>query len=166
MKTLSPIRTLTLALATALAAFGARADLPEESWWQRDGSTVGVHVQDQGFCAIATEPAAPDTLWLVRGEVVDGRLVESERRALGHAAPAAAPTASNDAAAQRLDPPDFFVQPTAMVERERTTEAPRGSFAIYQPLGHAPSNTLWLSLAWHCGDPEQVDKMAALHGAE
>lgn len=166
MKILSPIRTLTLALATALASFGARADLPEESWWQRDGSTVGVHVQDQGFCAIATEPAAPGMLWLVRGEVVDGRLVESERRPLGHSAPAAGPSVPSDVASQRLDPPDFFVQPTAMVGRERTTGSPRGSFSIYQPLEHAPSDTLWLSLAWHCGDPEQVDKMATLHGTE
>lgn len=166
MKTLTPIRSLTLALATALASFAARAELPEESWWQRDGSTVGVHVQDQGFCAIATEPAAPGRLWLLRGGVVDGRLVEAERRPLGRAASAAVPSASGDVTAQHLDPPDFFVQPTAMVGRERTAEAPRGSFTIYQPLDHAPDDSLWLSLAWHCGDPQQVDRMAGLHGAD
>ncbi|MFT3953308.1 MAG: hypothetical protein QM722_02535 [Piscinibacter sp.] len=161
MKTLLTLRSLTLAVATVLASLAAHAALPEESWWQRDGDTLGLHVQEQGFCAISTDHAVPATLWIVRGELVDGRLVEASRKPLG-----AAPVASLETPTQRLDPPDFFVQPTAMVSRERTTDTPRGSFAIYQPLSHAPSDSLWLSLAWHCGDAEQVDKMAALHGPE
>lgn len=161
MKTILPIRSLTLAAATALASLAAHAGLPEESWWQRDGDTLGLHVQEQGFCAVATDSATPATLWLVRGEVVDGRLVEASRKPLG-----GAPAVSHETTPQRLDPPDFFVQSTAMVSRERTTETPRGSFAIYQPLHRAPSDSLWLTLSWHCGDPEQVDRMAALHRDE
>lgn len=161
MKTMRPIRSLTLAAAAALASLAAHAGPPEESWWQRDGDTLGLHVQDQGFCAITTDHSARPTLWIVRGQVIDGRLVEASRRPLG-----AAPAVSGETASQRIDPPDFFVQPTAMVSRERTIDAPRGSFTLYQPLAQAPSDSLWLSLAWHCDDPAQVDRMAALRAGE
>ena len=59
-----------------------------------------------------------------------------------------------------IDPTDFFVQPTAMVQRDRDARHPRGEFTLFEPLAAAPSPGLWLDLAWHCSAPEAVDKVA------
>lgn len=157
MTTPLPIRTLVLAAATALASLSAHAALPEESWWQQGDTTLGVQVEGPAFCAVAAQRSAPANAWIVRGEVVDGRLVEASRM------PLRGPGAAALQAATAIDPPDFFVQPTAMVSRIRTSDSPRGDFTIYQPLTQAPSNALWLDLAWNCGGEVEVDKLSALH---
>lgn len=178
MKTFSN-RSLLVAATAALTTLCAQAAPPEESWWQQDGgslhvnghsyplrTTMGVQVGDAAFCAVAAFRSMDENVWLVRGKVVDGRLVEASRTPIRGPVVTQAPHEPlpqrlRDLLPQRLDPPDFFVQPTAMVSRHRTTFAPRGSFAVYEPLAQAPSSSLWLDLAWHCGDEAQVDKLAA-----
>lgn len=178
MKTFTK-RSLVAAAATALTTLCAQAAPPEESWWQEDHGTLsvnsrvyplstvfGVQVDDAAFCAVAAFRSMEENVWLVRGRVVDGRLVEVGRTPIRGPAVALARDEArrqvlHQLLPQRLDPPDFFVQPTALVSRHRTTQAPRGSFAVYAPLPQAPSTSLWLDLAWHCGERAEVDKLAA-----
>lgn len=161
MKTLITIRTLALAAATALASLSAHAGPPGESWWQLDGGTIGLHVEAGSFCAVAADPAARQQGWILHGQVIDGRLVEAGRRPIERPASALLHDTQRETLPQRLAPPDFFIQPTALVSRDRTTEAPRGYFEIYRPLAQAPSSSQWLALAWHCGEEAEVDKLAA-----
>lgn len=178
MKTFS-IRALFATSAAALTTLSAQAAPPEESWWQQDGgtlhvngqtyplsTTMGVQVDGAAFCAVAAFRSMEENVWLVRGQVIDGRLVEASRTPIR--GPAVAQVRDErrqqvlrEMLPQRLDPTDFFVQPTALVSRHRTTFAPRGSFAVYEPLPQAPSTSLWLDLAWHCGEEAEVDKLAA-----
>ena len=176
-------RSLLVAAAAALMSLCAQAAPPEESWWQQDGGTlsaeghvyplgtiIGVQVDGAAFCAVAAFRSAQENVWLVRGTVIDGRLVEASRTPIRGPAVALAHDESRqqmlrELLPQRLDPPDFFVQPTALVSRHRTTFAPRGSFAVYQPATQAPSASLWLDLAWHCGEEAEVDKLAAAAGS-
>jgi hypothetical protein len=178
MKTFSN-RSLLVAAAAALTTLCAQAAPPEESWWQEDSGTlsvnsrvyplstvIGVQVDDAAFCAVAAFRSMDENVWLVRGQVIDGRLVEASRTPIRGPAVAQADDEGRrqmlrELLPQRLDPPDFFVQPTALVSRHRTTFAPRGSFGVYQPLPQAPSASLWLDLAWHCGEQAEVDKLAA-----
>lgn len=178
MKTF-PNRSLLVATAAVLTTLCAHAAPPEESWWQQDGGTlsvagrdyplvtmIGVQVDDDSFCAVSAFRSMEENVWLVRGMVVDGRLVEASRTPIRGPAVALARDEGRlqvlrELLPQRLDPTDFFVQPTALVSRHRTTFAPRGSFAVYRPVAQAPSTSLWLDLAWHCGEEAEVDKLAA-----
>lgn len=159
MKKTPVIRSITLAVATAAFALGAHADLPDESWWRlgRDAAapaTLGLMVDGARFCGIAAAGAAQERVWILRGRVVDGRLVESSREPLRGPVDA---LEEGDA----LDPTDFFVQPTAMVQRERSAQHPRGDFTLFEPLQATPGTSLWLDMAWHCNDGRDVDKVAA-----
>jgi hypothetical protein len=178
MKTFSN-RSLLVAAAAALTTLCAQAAPPEESWWQEDHGTlsvnsrdypmstvIGVQVDDAAFCAVSAFRSMDENVWLVRGQIVDGRLVEASRTPIRGPAVAQARDERrqqmlHELRPQRLDPTDFFVQPNALVSRHRTTHAPRGSFSVYQPLPQAPSTSLWLDLAWHCGEEAEVDKLAA-----
>ena len=142
----------TLALATTLGAFApaAIAQGPNEAWWQAGGATIGLHVQGRHFCGIS---AAPQGVWVLRGEVVDGRLVETDRLpARGERAAGAASDAPRDT--------DYFMQPTALVRRDRSEARPRGEFALLEPLPAAPSATLWLDMVWSCSRESELDKLA------
>ncbi len=171
------IRPLLLALTTALCAFGARAQEAQESWWRLDNgsltvngttfpmtTTVGLSVDGDHFCGVTAFRAMDENVWVLRGHVVDGRLVEDSRTPVRgpilHAAPTQMPDAVRALLPQRLDPTDFFVQPTAVVRRDRTNHHPRGVFAVYEPLRGAPNDALWLDMSWHCSAPEAVDKVA------
>lgn len=152
------LRSLALAATAALFSLGAHAELPAESWWQGGDAaapsmTLGVTVERQNFCAVAVDGSASQRLWLLRGRVVDGRLVEDSRTVVRGSADA-------EVDDEVLDPTDFFVQPTAMVQRDRDAQHPRGEFTLFEPLAAAPSPGLWLDLAWHCSAPEAVDKVA------
>ncbi len=152
------IRSLILAAAGAAFAFGAHAELPGESWWQIGGetapaATLGLTVEGGSFCAIAATGGAQERAWVLRGQVVDGRLVEHSRTALRGPVDA-------DTDDERVDPTDFFVQATAVVQRERNVQHPRGDFTLFGPLRSAPSGALWLDMAWHCSAEEAVDKVA------
>lgn len=183
MKTF-PNRSLLAAAAAALTTLCAQAAPPGESWWRQDGGTqsagsrahpistiIGVQVDGAAFCAVAAFRSTQENVWLLRGKVVDSRLVEASRTPIR--GPAVVQARDEDRQRmlrellpQSLDPPDFFVQPTALVSRHRTTFAPRGSFAVYQPVAQPPSTSLWLDLAWHCGEEAEVDKLAAAAHAE
>jgi hypothetical protein len=178
MKPLSN-HALFVAAAATLMTLSAHAAPPGESWWRQDGgtlsvagrdyplsTTIGVQVDGAGFCAVTAFRSMEENVWLVRGQVVDGRLVEAGRTPIRGPAVVQARDEGHqqmlrELLPQRLDPPDFFVQPTALVSRHRTTFAPRGSFAVYEPVPPAPSTSLWLDLAWHCGEAAEVDKLAA-----
>lgn len=152
------IRSLALAATLAACSFGARAELPGESWWRMGGgaapaATMGVVVEGPSFCAVAATGPAQGSVWILRGRVIDGRLVERSRTVLRGAAEA-------DDDEDAVDPTDFFVQPTAMVQRERSLQHPRGDFTLFEPLRAAPGNALWLDLAWHCSAEEAVDRLA------
>lgn len=152
------LRSLALAATAALFSLGARADMPAESWWQGADAatpavTIGMTVERQNFCAVAVDGGASQRLWLLRGRVVDGRLVEDSRRMVRG-------SSEVEVDDDRLDPTDFFVQPTAMVQRERDAQHPRGEFTLFEPLAAAPSPGLWLDLAWHCSAQDAVDKVA------
>lgn len=157
MKTTSLTRSLALAV-TAAFALGAHAATPAESWWQLgDGSTpaatLGLAVEGGRFCGIVADAAPQPRVWVLRGAVVDGRLVEHSRSTLRG-------TADVPADEDQVDPTDFFIQPTAMVQRERSVQHPRGEFTLFEPLRAAPGTTLWLDMAWQCSAPEAVDKVA------
>lgn len=142
---------LTLALVLSGAAFPslASAQTPSEAWWQGGDTTLGLHLEGRSFCAIS---AAPRGTWVMRGRLVDGRLVEADRqlaRGLRMAADTEPPEAT-----------DYFVQPTALVRRERSAERPRGEFALYEPLTAAPSASLWLDLVWACSRDTEIEKLA------
>lgn len=150
---------LSLALATTAAAFTstAQARWPEESWWRAGDATIGLHVQGRHFCGIS---AAPQGTWVLRGRVVDGRLVESDRERMRGARPVGA-----DAGAP--SDTDYFVQPTALVRRDRSDERPRGVFDVLEPLPDAPSATLWLDMVWSCSRESDLEKLAeSPRGAE
>ena len=156
MKTM--IRTLALAALAAALTPPARAALPEEGWWRLDGEALGMHVEGDSFCGIA---AKQGSVWLLRGRVVDGRLVQQSRSAIR--GPAAAPSRDGrlqQALRQSADPTDYFVLPTSLVSRERTAEQPRGEFAVFEPLTVAPSSTLWLDMVWGCSKEVEVEKVA------
>ncbi len=141
---------LTLALATAAFAASAGAQSPDEAWWQQGDATLGLHVHGRRFCGIS---AAPQGVWVLRGRVVDGRLVETDR----------VPVRGGQAAAASANAPqdtDYFVQPTALVRRDRSDDHPRGEFAVLQPLPAAPSATLWLDLVWGCSRESELEKLA------
>lgn len=150
MKTV--IRTLALAALAAALTQPVRAAMPEEGWWRVDGATVGLHVQGGAFCGIS---ATPDSVWVLRGEVVDGRLVESSRT-LAHGHRHTVPPE----AVEPIAPTDYFVQPTSLVRRDRSSERPRGEFAVFQPLAAAPNSTLWLDMVWGCSRDTEVEKIA------
>lgn len=143
---------LTLALATAAAAFAtaAQARWPDEAWWQQGDATIGLHVEGRHFCGIS---AAPQGVWVLRGEVVDGRLVETDRL------PARGARAAGTAGESPLDT-DYFVQPTALVRRDRSDERPRGEFAVLEPVTAAPSAALWLDMVWSCSRESELEKLA------
>lgn len=144
---------LSLSLAAMTAAFTAptHAAGPEEGWWRVGDATVGLHVDGRSFCGIS---AAPQGVWVLRGRVVDGRLVETDRL-LARGAPAA------QDAAEPFDSTDYFVQPTSLVRRDRSAARPRGEFAVLEPLTAAPSATLWLDMVWGCSREADVEKVAA-----
>lgn len=154
MKTLV-IRTLSLAALSAALIAPARAALPEEGWWRVGAATVGLHVQGPAFCGIS---ATQDGVWVLRGRVIDGRLVEDDRSLLRG-------VRQQPDAAEPVDPTDYFVQPTSLVRRDRTSERPRGMFAHFEPLPAAPDSTLWLDMVWGCSREAEVEKLAA-SGAE
>lgn len=144
--------TLTLILAAMAAAFTAtaRAAGPDEGWWRVGEATVGLHVEGRGFCGIS---AAPQGVWVLRGRVIDGRLVETDRSLARGAA----------MQSSRVEPPDetdYFVQPTALVRRDRSAERPRGEFAVFEPLAAAPNSTLWLDMVWGCSRETELEKLA------
>lgn len=144
---------LILSLAAMAAAFTtpSRAATPDEGWWRVGDATVGLHVEGRAFCGIS---AAPQGVWVLRGRVVDGRLVETDR-VLARGAPAAPD------AADPFDSTDYFVQPTSLVRRDRSAERPRGEFAVFEPLQAAPNATLWLDMVWGCSREAEVEKIAA-----
>lgn len=144
--------TRILSLATLAAAFMAPAGaaMPEEGWWRVGDATVGLHVEGRAFCGIS---AAPQRVWVLRGRVVDGRLVETDRT-LARGAKAA------PGAAEPIDATDYFVQPTALVRRDRSAERPRGEFAVFEPLPSAPNSTLWLDMVWGCSRETELEKLA------
>ncbi|MBS0444169.1 MAG: hypothetical protein JSR38_19625 [Proteobacteria bacterium] len=150
---------------TAAFTLGARAATPAESWWRLgDGAgapaaTLGLAVEGSSFCGIVAEGAAQPRVWVLRGAVVDGRLVEHSRSVLHGAAEAQADE-------EQADPTDFFLQPTAMVQRERSVQHPRGEFTLFEPLRAAPGTTLWLDMAWQCSAEEAVDRHAAASAAD
>lgn len=167
MKTTSLTRSLALAV-TAAFTLGAHASTaaatPAESWWQLGGAgapaaTLGLAVEGSRFCGIVAEGAAQQQVWVLRGAVVDGRLVEHSRSVLRGAAEAQADE-------EQADPTDFFLQPTAMVQRERSVQHPRGEFTLFEPLRAAPGTTLWLDMAWQCSAEEAVDRHAAAGAAD
>lgn len=144
------ILTLSLALSAAAFSAGASARTPQEAWWQSGDTTVGLHLEADSFCAVS---AAPQGTWVMRGRLLDGRLVETDRQ-----------RARGAAAAAGTEPPeatDYFVQPTALVRRERSAERPRGEFALYEPLAAAPNASVWLDLVWACSREADVEKLAA-----
>lgn len=171
-------RILALAAMVAALAPPARAALPEEGWWQLDGgkisvnditypmtATVGLHVDGQRFCGVAAFRATQENVWLLRGRVVDGRLVEDDSipirgPAVAFARDARLRAALRYAPPQPIAPTDYFVQPTALVRRDRSTEQPRGEFAVFEPLPAAPSTTLWLDMVWACSSEAEVEKLA------
>lgn len=140
--------SLTLALATVAAAFAtvAQAQVPDEAWWQQGDATIGLHVQGGRFCGIS---AVPQGVWVLRGQVVDGRLAETDRL----------PARGGRAAEVSLDT-DYFVQPTALVRRDRSDDRPRGEFAVLRPLPAAPSAALWLDMVWSCSRESELEKLA------
>jgi hypothetical protein len=160
MKT-SPLRRLALAAAVALMTLSARAEMPDERWWQEDAgtpraATVGLFIDGTTFCGIRAAEATAQAAWIVRGDVgPDGRLVETSRSPIG-ATPA--PMASDGPS----DATDFFVLPTALVSRQRSTDSPRGEFAVFAPVRELPSLSLWLDMAWHCGVDVEGERSAAL----
>lgn len=145
--------TLTLALSAAAFSSAASAQAPQEAWWQDRDTTLGLHLEGRSFCAIS---AAPQGTWVMRGRVIDGRLVETDRqlaRGAGAAANAELPEAT-----------DYFVQPTALVRRDRSADHPRGEFAVFEPLQAAPDATLWLDLVWGCSRETEIEKLAGRAG--
>jgi hypothetical protein len=176
----SVIRSLAVTTALAACALGARAEAPDESesWWRLDNgsltvngttypmtTTVGLSVDGDRFCGVSAFKGMDENVWIIRGRVLDGRLVEDSRTPVRgpvlQAQPAPPlPAALRERMPHRLDPTDFFVQTTAVVSRDRSSEHPRGVFAIYQPLHGAPNDALWLDMAWHCSAPEAVEKVA------
>ncbi len=167
MKTTSLTRSLALAV-TAAFTLGAHASTaaatPAESWWQLGGAgapaaTLGLAVEGSRFCGIVAEGTAQPHVWVLRGAVVDGRLVEHSRSVLR-----GAPDLPADE--DQADPTDFFLQPTAMVQRERSVQHPRGEFTLFEPLRAAPGTTLWLDMAWQCSAEEAVDRHAAAGAAD
>ncbi|TXC66637.1 hypothetical protein FSC37_14850 [Piscinibacter aquaticus] len=143
------IFTLTLALSAAAVSTAASAQSPHEEWWQDGDTTLGLHLENRSFCAIS---AAPQGTWVMRGRLVDGRLVETDRQ-----------LARGRGAAAGTEPPeatDYFVQPTALVRRERSAEKPRGEFALFEPLAAAPSASVWLDLMWACSRDTEIEKIA------
>jgi hypothetical protein len=144
------ILTLCLAAMAAAASAPARAGLPEEGWWRVGEATLGLHVEGRAFCGIS---AAPQGVWVLRGRVVDGRLVETSRHV-------ARPGASARAAGEPPDDTDYFVQTTAVVRRDRSAERPRGEFAVFEPLPAAPTSTLWLDMVWGCSRETELEKLA------
>ena len=164
MKTTSLTRSLTLAVTAAAFTLGAQAATPAESWWRLGGdgaqaATLGLAVEGSRFCGIVAEGAAQQQVWVLRGAVVDGRLVEHSRSVLRGAAEAQADE-------EQADPTDFFLQPTAMVQRERSVQHPRGEFTLFEPLHAAPGTTLWLDMAWQCSAEQAVDRHAAAGAAD
>lgn len=163
MKTTSLTRSLALAVTAAAFTLGAQAATPAESWWRLgDGAqaaTLGLAVEGSRFCGIVAEGAAQQQVWVLRGAVVDGRLVEHSRSVLRGAAEAPADE-------EQADPTDFFLQPTAMVQRERSVQHPRGEFTLFEPLRAAPGTTLWLDMAWQCSAEQAVDRHAAAGAAD
>lgn len=164
MKTTSLTRSLTLAVTAAAFTLGAQAATPAESWWRLGGdgaqaATLGLAVEGSRFCGIVAEGAAQQQVWVLRGAVVDGRLVEHSRSVLRGAAEAQADE-------EQADPTDFFLQPTAMVQRERSVQHPRGEFTLFEPLRAAPGTTLWLDMAWQCSAEQAVDRHAAAGAAD
>ena len=164
MKTTSLTRSLALAAMAAAFTLGAQAAAPAESWWRLGGTgapaaTLGLAVEGSRFCGIVAEGAAQPRVWVLRGAVVDGRLVEHSRSVLR----GAADLPSDE---ERADPTDFFLQPTAMVQRERSVQHPRGEFTLFEPLRAAPGTTLWLDMAWQCSAEEAVDRHAAASAAD
>lgn len=174
------LRPLLLALTTALCALGAHAQEAQESWWRLDNgslslngttfamsTTVGLSIDGDRFCGVSAFRAMDENVWVLHGHVVDGRLVEDSRTPVRgpilHSEPTRVPDEVRARLPHRVDPTDFFVQPTAVVSRDRTNHHPRGVFAIYEPLHAAPSDALWLDLAWHCSAQEAVDKVAEAH---
>lgn len=141
--------TLTLALSAAGFSAAASAQTPQEAWWQAGDTAVGLHLEGRSFCAIS---AAPQATWVIRGRLVDGRLVETDRL-LARGARAAA-------GAELPEATDYFVQPTALVRRDRSAERPRGEFALYEPLAAAPTASLWLDLVWACSRDTEIEKLA------
>lgn len=146
----SRYRTSVAAVAAAVTTT-TRAAAPDEGWWRVGESMVGLHVDGRAFCGIS---AAPQGVWVVRGRVVDGRLVETDR-VLARGAPAAPD------AAEPFDSTDYFVQPASLVRRDRSAERPRGEFAVLEPLTAAPSATLWLYMVWGCSREAELEKVAA-----
>lgn len=143
------IPTLAMALSSAVFTTTAPAQSAHEAWWQEGEATLGLHVQGRSFCGIS---AAPQGVWVTRGRVVDGRLVETDRqRARG---------ARTVADGELPEATDYFVQPTALVRRERSAQQPRGDFALYEPLAAAPNATLWLDLVWACSRDTEIEKLA------
>lgn len=143
---------LTLSLVAITAAFSthSHAAAPEEGWWRVGDATVGLHVDGRSFCGIS---AAPQGVWVLRGRVVDGRLVETDRllaRGAGAAQDATEP----------FDATDYFVQPTSLVRRDRSAERPRGEFAVFEPLPAAPNASLWLDMVWGCSRDTEIEKLA------
>lgn len=146
------IRTLALAAMAAALSQPARAELPAEGWWRVGDATVGLHVEGRAFCGIA---ATPHHAWVLRGRVVDGRLVETSRtlaRGDRHRLPAEAD--------EPIAPTDYFVQPTSLVRRERSAGRRRGEFAVFEPLPAAPGPTLWLDMVWGCSAEAELEKVA------
>jgi hypothetical protein len=144
------ILTFALAVSAAAVAPAARAQLPDEAWWQQGEATLGLHVAGRSFCGIS---AAPQGVWVLRGRVVDGRLVETDRRMVR----------ARSAAHEPAEPPedtDYFVQPTALVQRDRSAGRPRGEFAVLEPLPAAPNSTLWLDMVWGCSRETELEKLA------
>ena len=162
MKTTSLTRSLALAV-TAAFTLSAQAATPAESWWRlghgAQAATLGLAVEGSRFCGIVAEGAAQQQVWVLRGAVVDGRLVEHSRSVLRGAAEAPADE-------EQADPTDFFLQPTAMVQRERSLQHPRGEFTLFEPLRAAPGTTLWLDMAWQCSAEQAVDRHAAAGAAD
>lgn len=144
------IVTVSLAAITAAITTSTLAAGPEEGWWRVGEATVGLHVEGRAFCGVS---AAPQGVWVVRGRVIDGRLVETDRL------PARGGRAAGAAADATLDT-DYFVQPTALVRRDRSDERPRGAFAVLEPLPAAPNASLWLDMVWGCSRESDLEKLA------
>ena len=111
-----------------------------ESWWRLGGdgapaATLGLAVEGSRFCGIVAEGAAQQQVWVLRGAVVDSRLVEHSRSVLRGAA---------DSPPTRNRPTDrLLLQPTAMVQRERSLQHPRGEFTLFEPLRGARHDCGW-----------------------
>lgn len=145
--------TLTLALSAVAFSAAALAQTPQEAWWRAGDTTVGLHLEGRSFCAVS---AAPQATWVMRGRLVDGRLVQTDRQRARGAAPAAG--------AEPPEATDYFVQPTALVRRERSAERPRGEFALYEPLAAAPNASVWLDLVWACSRETEIERLAGRAG--